>query len=270
MRKIILTLFVSIFFIELSIAQKGVNVTVKSELEGCWVALISEKEANDPKYQFGWWDAWHAKKKAKSYKNAPATFTKVPKGKYVIVIYNPASDYSKGDVADGVVLEEVEINDNASFEIKKDDFKDWNCLSCPWLYVWNGQSFIKTTEVIKDVVGKKNEKSTFATLTANDLVGTTSVRIRIQEEKEEISYLNQIVLEVGNQTYLPYVAEEIDEKLTKNDSQYLTLKKGESVEIVFTLKAPLQTNQKIVLKTSGYYEPDAVFLSNIYEYYLKK
>ncbi|TAG56324.1 MAG: hypothetical protein EAZ29_03125, partial [Runella slithyformis] len=81
------------------------------------------------------------------------------------------------------------INKNANFNFKKADFKTWYCLSCPFLCVWNGNEYAKMTEVIKDVVGKKAETTTKTTLAYTQIINKT-LKIRIQEEKEETSYLN--------------------------------------------------------------------------------
>ncbi|TAE09656.1 MAG: hypothetical protein EAZ95_15750 [Bacteroidetes bacterium] len=267
--KKILTLLLCLAFAGGAIAQKkgGVNVKVNADVKGCWVALIPIDDIVGKEY--GWWSVWHEIKKAKKYKTAPATFTGVAKGRYVIVVYNPASasfDPNNGNpdqAADGVVLEEADIQKNASYNIKKAEFKTWYCLSCPWLYIWNGTEFVKNAEVIQDIVGKAQETTTRTTLSPAVVVGKT-LKIQIREEKDEISYLNRVALRVGEQTILPT---QCPQALQIKDAQYHTLRKGDMIELEFTLSE--LPSLPIVLETTGYYEPEPKFLSDIYQKYLR-
>lgn len=267
MKKLLLAgLFMTISMMAFS-QKKGFKVSVKANIEGCWVALINKKDAEGAEY--GWWSIWQDIKKNKKYKNAPATFADVAQGTYIVVVYNPASanfDPNNGNSAeasDGVVMEEVQISKNASFNIKKTEFKSWYCLSCPYLCVWNGNEYAKMTEVIKDVVGKRAETTTQTHLAYTQILQNT-LKIRIQEEKEETSYLNSVVLKVGNQTYFPVQA-----SLQNIDTQYHTLQKGDMIEIAFELKGEVSSKTPIILETTGYYEPNAQFLSEIYQKYLR-
>ncbi|MCU0444647.1 MAG: hypothetical protein MUE85_06980 [Microscillaceae bacterium] len=250
-------------------AQTAKKIVVKSAIKGCWAAIISEEDAKKPENEFGWWSAWQRIKAEKKYKTTPATFKNVPKGKYVIVIYNPASksfDPNAGipeQASDGVVLQEVNIEESKTFSVEQADFKEWNCLSCPWLYVWNGQEFVRQAEIIQDIVGKKSEQNTYTSLSPQCVLNQR-VRIRIQEEKDEISFLNQVVLQVNDCLYYPTQA-----TLQYADSEYFTLKKGEAIELDFWLDAPLNQSAKLQIIARGYYEPDKKFLSEIYHKYLK-
>lgn len=250
------------FLVGAVLAQNVKKVTVKSEIKGCWVALIHVDEIVGKEY--GWWSVWHEYKKAKKYKPAPATFTNVPQGKYVVVVYNPASQFKQDGDSDGAVMEEVDIQKNIALTFKKAEFKTWHCLSCPWLYLWNGEKFVKHTEVIKDVVGKLQETTTQTSI-AQAFVVHNTLKIRIQEEKDEISYLNRVVLKVGEQTILP---ENSPESLIGKDKKYYTLRKGEAIELTFVLPT-LSQDAQIVLETTGYYEPEKEFLSEIYQKYLR-
>ncbi len=267
MKKLLLISFLMLFSI-MTFAQKkgkGFKVTVKSEIKDCWVGLINKKDVNES--QFGWWSAWKSVKENKQYKTAPATFTNVESGNYIVIIYNPASKnftYQEGvQNSDGVVLEEAVINKNTDFNIKKGDFKGWYCLSCPYLYVWNGNDYVKVTEVIQDIVGKKAE-GTSKTKIAHKQIINNKLKIRIQEEKDETSYLNGVVLKVGNETYFP-----VQTSLKNVDNDYLTLNKGEMVEITFELNGNISPETPIFLETTGYYEPNAEFLAQIYQKYLR-
>lgn len=273
MKKSIVLLFLMCLSVSLW-AQNVKKIVVKSEIKGCWAAIITEEEAKSPNNEHGWWSAWHKIKAEKRYKTTPAVFTNIPKGKYIIVIYNPASqdfDPNAGipeQASDGVVLQEVDIQGNKTFSVEKKDFKEWNCLSCPWLYVWDGKDFVRQTEVIKDVVGKANEQSSFTSLKPSCLINR-KLKIKIQEEKDETSYLNQVILRIGDKIYLPIHNSLINNTLQKSDNLYHLLKKGESIELEFEIEANTDLKTNITLEVSGYYEPDAKFLSEIYHKYLK-
>ncbi len=273
MKKIFLIVLLSTFSLSLW-SQNVKKIVVNSEIPGCWAAIITEAEAKSNENGYGWWSAWQRIKEAKNYKITPAVFKNIPKGKYIIVIYNPASKEFDpnagipGQTSDGVVLEEVDIQDSETFNVNKDDFKDWNCLSCPWLYIWDGADFVRKNEVIKDIVGKANEQTTFTTLPPTCVINQ-KVRIKIQEEKDEISYLNQVVLKVGNKVYLPQTNIQVANQLQKSDNLYHQLKKGEMIELEFELEEAVENTAKMVLETKGYYEPDRIFLEEVYHKYLK-
>jgi hypothetical protein len=254
-------------------AQNVKKIMVKSAIKGCWAAIITEEEAKSSANEYGWWSAWQKIKAEKRYKTTPAIFKNVPKGKYIIVVYNPASksfDPNAGipeQASDGVVLQEVDIQEDKTFSLKKSDFKDWNCLSCPWLYIWDGKEFVKQTEVIKDVVGKANEQTTFTALKPSCFINKR-LKIKLQEEKDEITYLNQVILKIGEKSFTPSHTSLINSTLTKLDNQYHILKKGEMIELEFEIDANIDLKQNIYLEVSGYYEPDKQFLKEIYNKYL--
>jgi hypothetical protein len=267
--------FILVFIILLASqvqAQKAKKIVVKSAVKGCIAALIPHGAGNENGEN--WWNEWQKLKKAGKTKKTPATFTNIPKGKYTIVIYNPASksfdpnSSNPNEQSDGVVLEQVEIDGNNSFEAKKDDFKEWNCLSCPWLYVFDGQNYMRQCEIIKDVVGKSAETTTKHQIDSKMLKNNT-LKIKIQEEKDEISYLNRLVLKVGKNTYLPSASSSV-EALYAKDQNYLQLRKGEFIEIEFKIPQEADLSAEITLEATGYYEPDKEFLKAVYQQYLKK
>ncbi|OJJ20254.1 hypothetical protein BKI52_17460 [marine bacterium AO1-C] len=229
----------------------------------CQVALIEKSEiGKDP---YGWWSIWHKKKKNNDYKSTPCTFKGLAPGIYTVVVYNPAAS-AGNDKSDGVILKEIVVGKkfNLKAYYEKSDFKDWNCLSCPWLYIYNGQCFKKQTEVLKDVVGRANKTTTSFIIDPKTIIDG-QLRIKIQEEKDEITHLDQLQVRINGKVYLPNKQGEL---LNQNDDQYLKLKKGESIEVSFNLPKNLQASDKIVLESTGFYIPDAQFLEAVYQKYL--
>ena len=240
----------------------------------CWAALISAEEAEGMEY--GWWSAWQKIKENKKYQQTPCDFKNIKPGKYTLVVYNPASvdfDPNNGnpdEASDGVVMEEIEIkaNTNLKYNFGKADFKDWNCLSCPWLYVFDGKEYVRTTEILKDVVGEKTRRKTTFELKTTDLMDG-KLKIRIQEEKDEITHLDQLLLKVNGKVYAACQTNgAIKEELTVSDNRFVILKKGESIDIEFSVPEKLAPGTEIILESEGYYIPDKEFLRAVYLKYL--
>lgn len=239
------------------------------------LALISEAEAKDK--EFGWWDVWTDQKKAKAKIQSPHVFKALQPGIYTLIAYDPASanfDPNGNDPdeqSDGVVLEKVTITADCklSYSFKKSDFKEWNCLSCPWLYVDSGEGYARITEVLKDVVGLENQTTTSFTIEASAVVDGV-IKIRLQEEKDEITRIDRCVISIAGVD----IAAKADTstamaKLASSDGNHLILKKGDSIDLEFALPNDRAATASIVLKTTGYYEPDSAFLDAIYKKYLR-
>jgi len=234
----------------------------------CYVALISLADLDGD--NSAWWDKWHEIKQAKSYKETPCDFNYLTQGDYVLVVYNPASigfDPNNGkpeEAADGVVLEQVTIEKDSkiSYDFKPSDFVDWNCLSCPWLYAFDGTEYVKLTEVIQDVVGEENCQTTTHVI-SSDFVLNGKLNIRIQEEKEETSYLDRVNLTIDGKKIIPNRKD-----LCEEDKDFLQLEKGEFVELEFEVKEHLTANSSIVLECNGFYIPKKEFLEAVYKKYM--
>lgn len=248
----------------LSLGQLNAQTIKIDAYTECKVALISAQEAKNAG-QYGWWSAWQTKKNSKDYKSTPCKFTDVSPGVYTIVVYNPnaGSTNAKGD---GVVLEKITVGKKFTLNAyyAKKDFKAWNCLSCPWLYVYNGKCFMKQTEILKDVVGVHNKTTTLYEV-PHTAIKNGVLKIKIQEEKDEITHLDQLQIRLNGKTYLP---QERIAPLANNDGKYRKLKKGESLTLTFKLPTQLKASDKVMLESTGFYIPDAAFLEAVYNKYL--
>ncbi len=260
-------------------ASMKVAITVPHE---CWVVFISKKEAKGQKY--GWWSVWHEKKKKGDYlittlsgnSNYNLLVSK-PKGSYIAVIFHPNANYER-DKSDGIVLESLDISENNKkkdgdtiyLSYKKSDFKEWNCLSCPWLYVYDGQKYVRESEVIKDLAGIDYCATSSLNL-SSQAIHQGRLKIKISEEKQETSYLDQIILKIDGQVYYPHrINGEIVSGLKSIDKNYIILKKGESIELEFLVPESVKDSSKIVLLTNGYYIPGKKYLQDVYQRILKK
>lgn len=244
---------VAVFFLggQLQLSAQTL-VTVNVNGVSCQAAMISDAEAENG--QYGWWSTWHDKKK----NNAPMTPTafELSPGTYTLVVYYD----SRGANSDGMALEKISISSymkSLTFELNTSDFTEWNCLSCPWLCVFDGKEYNKHSEVLQDVTGFDNRTTTITQLDATTVVDG-KVRLRIQEEKDEISFIDQIRLKVGDE-YLTAQKSQLDAK----DNDFLRLEKGEKVDLEFTMPDSWTQDQNLQLEVSGYYDPQAEFLAEI-------
>ena len=144
------------------------------------MALISDEDA--AKGEYGWWSIWQELNGNSTVASAPTTFKPEPRT-YTLVVYW----VNNNDRSDGIALEKIHIAPyitEINYSFHQDDFTEWNCLSCPWLCVFNGTTFDKQEEVIKDVVGFENRTTTAAKLSPSAVIDG-KVRIQIKEEKHE-------------------------------------------------------------------------------------
>ncbi|MCB0289117.1 MAG: ankyrin repeat domain-containing protein [Calditrichaeota bacterium] len=241
--------------------------------KSCWAMLISQEEATAGG-GYGWWSVWHRRKAAQQYHQTPYVFSNVASGTYTLVVYDPASvNYNPNSGvadqrSDGVVLDKLDYTgEGLDYYFEQADFKAWNCLSCPWLYVFDGARYRRAGEVLQDVVGRENCTSTRLALASGDVIGRR-LSIRIQEEKDEISYLDQVTLEVDGVSYPAFRNGQAPQELQAIDGRFLRLAKGEAVELSFELPVPPDAASRLELRVHGYYEPDRevieAFLESFY------
>jgi len=243
------------------------NVIINTPKE-CWVSLINEQDAKSGKY--GWWSIWHDQKSAGLISKTPYTFYNVTPGRYVLVVYNPASknyDPNSGKLnerSDGVVIENINIDGKSiyKFNLEQKDFKDWNCLSCPWLYLYDGKEFVKLTEVLKDVIGEKNCLTDFIAI-PNSYIINNKLKILLKEEKEEITFIDGVSLLVDDEEIISTLSEV--KALTFDDNEYFELRKSQSIELTFNLREFTNIKGIIQLKIRGYYEPEESFVQRYLE-----
>lgn len=265
-------------------AQKNAHLTIYTDVE-VWVSLINNNDAKNA--QYGWWSVWHDNKTAKRYivstedneAGYKSFLSNIGDGTYTLVIYLPSSQFDKEYKTDGIALENVVVDNGSiilgdselyskelSYSNAIGDFKDWNCLSCPWLYVYNGKEYIKETEIIKDVAGKENETTTSYQLCHKSVVNGY-IKVLVKEEKEETTYLDKLVLRVNGVEILP--SNTTSSVLNSDDKNYLILEKGESFEVEFKVGAEITKNTEIVIESTGYYNPSQQYLTEIYNRYLR-
>ena len=117
-----------------------------------------------------------------------------------------------------------------------------------------GNGFTRLGEILKDVVGVRNQKTTRHMLKAS-MIQNGLLKLRVREEKHEITTINSLLIKINGVLYRPYIQGKQSTKLAHKDNQAITLRKGQSIEVTFHLPKNLPANAKIELLAHGYYEP---------------
>lgn len=125
---------------------------------------------------------------------------------------------------------------------------------CPFVYVKNNGSFEKIDEILKNQMTSKLDKYNYLNI-PYEMVDNRKLTVKISEEKEEISYLDHIYLQVGNKIITPICEKNILKKIQDNDNEYYQLNNGEFIELQFKLPKNIDKYEKIQLVAKGYYEP---------------
>jgi len=123
---------------------------------------------------------------------------------------------------------------------------DSNGWACPWLYVFDGQSFARRTEILRNVRGQaRTEITPLEGLAVVD----GAVVIRVAEEKDEVTYLDALILLVDG---VPVPAQgEAAAQVAAADGESLILRQGDVAE--FRFPVPPTFSGTASLAVTGYY-----------------
>jgi hypothetical protein len=125
-------------------------------------------------------------------------------------------------------------------------------LACPWIYTWNDSEYKKQVEIIQNLSCKSLEATQIISL--NDVhIENNLIKVKICEEKEEVSYIDEIVLIVNGETFYPVQDSQEASDISSIDGKYLILKENDSA--VFTYRLPFDLSGAIdcEIKATGYY-----------------
>jgi len=78
--------------------------------------------------------------------------------------------------------------------------------------------------------------------------------LRVSEEEAEISYIDEFIVHARSVTGENVTIPPTDERLAHKDGRYVVLKKGESIDINFTIPSGVPIDQ-VRVSASGYFEP---------------
>jgi hypothetical protein len=109
--------------------------------------------------------------------------------------------------------------------------KFYSGCACPYVSAEVDNSFVDISEILRNI-------------------RYNSLKIKIDERKDEITFIDYLYLEIEGEFIYP---EHSDLKLLNNDNDYVVLNKGEFVVLNFKIPQHL-IDSKIFLKAKGYYE----------------
>jgi hypothetical protein len=128
--------------------------------------------------------------------------------------------------------------------------------ACPWLYVHNGRSFERRTEILRNVRRKRNEQTEVSPIGPVEVIDG-AVILMVAEEKEEISFIDELYIIVDGIGVRAEANSWAAAKVAEKDQDYLVITGGESFEFRFKLSGSLadepRTTASVVI--SGFYVP---------------
>ncbi len=130
---------------------------------------------------------------------------------------------------------------------------DANGWACPWLYVYDGNEYVRTTEVLRTAVADPPAPYRELTRLGRVPVVDGAVRLRLAEEKDEVTTLDAFTI-VANGLHL---APDEQPTLASADDVTLELARDEQVDLAFTLPATLAARPSVQVSVIavGYYLP---------------
>lgn len=143
---------------------------------------------------------------------------------------------------------ELEPGENA-VTLSLTDKDGW---ACPWLYVYNGHFFERRTEILRNVRGKRNERTEFSAIGPVEIVDG-AITFRVAEEKDEIAFVDELYIIVDGIE----VHAEANSGVAVKDQHYLVLISGDSREFRFRLPDSLASRESVTVSVvvSGFYVP---------------
>jgi hypothetical protein len=139
---------------------------------------------------------------------------------------------------------EIEAGKTTDLTITLTDDNGW---ACPWLYVYNGRDFERRTEILRNVREPATEITPLGSVPVIDGV----VTLKIAEEKQEITTIDELYLVVDGQRIPAQAAPDIAAKVAAQDGDVLILTAGTSYEFRFAVPHADQ----VLLSVSGFYVP---------------
>ncbi len=133
---------------------------------------------------------------------------------------------------------------------------DWNGWACPWLYVFNGRSFERRTEILRNVRGKHNEQTEVSHIGLVEIIDG-SVILKVAEEKAEVTFIDALYIVADGVQVRAEADSRLAARVAEKDQDYLILSSGESCAFRFRLPDSFAGKKQttVAIVVSGYYEP---------------
>ena len=148
-----------------------------------------------------------------------------------------------GGANSDLITVELTTEEKTTLEIPMTDANGW---ACPWLYVFDGENYVRYGEILRNLRGVENARTEITELVDYTVIDGV-INLRIAEEKDEISYIDSFYLLVNDE---PVYAD--DPRLSADDNDYLVLHLGDSIDLQFFVGDAAISSVQVV--ASGYYE----------------
>jgi hypothetical protein len=128
--------------------------------------------------------------------------------------------------------------------------------ACPWLYVLDGNSYEKRTEILRNVRGKSNEQTETTPIGLVEIVDG-SITLIVAEEKNEITFINELYVIVEDIAVHAEATSGVGAMVATRDEDYLVIAGGESHEFRFRLPDSFIGRERAAVSVvvSGFYVP---------------
>ncbi len=124
---------------------------------------------------------------------------------------------------------------------------EYGCPACPFVDLATPGGWARQGEILRDHVGPSSDGWQALPIAAT---GETVVRIRISEEKDEVTWLDAVRLVADGVVIEPTACAAATLAWCADDGRPAVLERGQSIELVFELPEPAG---ELVLEASGYY-----------------
>ena len=133
--------------------------------------------------------------------------------------------------------------------IPMDDSDGW---ACPWLYISNGQTFERRTEILRNLRGSAQERPETTPL-GPVMTVDGSIIIKVTEEKDEVTYIDSLYLLIDGATIPAQAEPAVAARIAADDGNYLVLRRGQSYEFRFAVPASWHDRPPASVVVTGYY-----------------
>jgi hypothetical protein len=133
---------------------------------------------------------------------------------------------------------------------------DWNDWACPWLYAYDGRSFERRTEILRNTRGKHSEQTEVSRIGPVEVIDG-AVTLRVAEEKAEVTFIDALYIVVDGMAVRAEADPRVAAKVAEKDQDYWIISSGESCTFRFRLPDSLAGRKQatVTIVVSGYYEP---------------
>jgi hypothetical protein len=145
------------------------------------------------------------------------------------------------------LIDDTDPDDDDGSDYSNDWYNFDDLGLCPYIYVFNGESYLQDIEIIPNQVGKNNDRLSEVVLKHPVIIDGT-LTIEIREIKEEISYIDYLSIKIHGKEISPLSGPAV---IGSVDGTYIILKKGDSISLKF-LTGNVE-EKEIIIRAKGYY-----------------